>query len=155
MAVKPASRLAWWLSTWLGCGRSPLAPGTVGALAAVPLHFGLELTGRWAHFGAVVALTVLGTWAADRTARDLGDDDPSSVVIDEVAGTLIALFIVGGAGWGALVAAFLLFRLFDIAKPGIIDRAQALRPPGVGIMADDVLAGLFAGALALIGARVF
>jgi phosphatidylglycerophosphatase A len=75
------------------------------------------------------------------------DDDPSSVVIDEVAGVLIALGIAAPAGLTAQLAAFVAFRAFDIVKPGVIDDVQSWKPAGLGIMADDVLAGLSAGAL--------
>ena len=99
------------------------------------------------------AITVLGVWASGRYARDAGDDDPSSAVIDEVSGTLIAVGFVLGAGWPGIVAAVLLFRLFDIWKPGPIDSVQNLHG-GLGVMADDVLAGILAGAVAWLGGWV-
>jgi phosphatidylglycerophosphatase A len=92
-----------------------------------------------------VALTGAGTWAAHRHAQQLGIEDPPSVVIDEVVGTLIALGLVRQRGVAAGLLALALFRALDIWKPGAIDRAQSLRPTGVGIMADDVLAGAIAG----------
>jgi phosphatidylglycerophosphatase A len=136
------------LATWFGCGLSPKAPGTVGSLGAVPLHLALSMLGPVPHIAAVVALTAAGTWAANEIARAEGIEDPQKVVIDEVAGTLIAMGMVSGSSWGIRLLALALFRLLDITKPGPIDSVQRLEPPGVGIMADDVLAGLAAGAMA-------
>jgi phosphatidylglycerophosphatase A len=112
------------------------------------LHIGLRALGPIPHAIGPIAVTVLGVWAAQRVAEASGDDDPSSVVIDEVAGTLIALGLAAPAGVAAQVAAFIAFRVLDIAKPGVIDDVQNWRPAGVGIMADDVLAGLGAGLFA-------
>lgn len=111
----------------------------------MPLHFALRALGPIPHAVTTAALTLVGVWAANRVAADLKDEDPGSVVIDEVVGTLLALGIAWPLGWPGQVAAFALFRLFDIVKPGPIDTVQRWRPPGVGIMADDVLAGISAG----------
>ena len=120
----------------------------MGSLGAVPLHLALSMLGPVPHVAAVVALTAAGTWAANEIARAEGIEDPQKVVIDEVAGTLIAMGMVSGSSWGIRLLALALFRLLDITKPGPIDSVQRLEPPGVGIMADDVLAGLAAGAMA-------
>jgi phosphatidylglycerophosphatase A len=114
----------------------------------------LTQSGPIAYWSTTLVLTLVGTWAAERTAQVLGDDDPSSVVIDEVVGTLLALGIAG-TQISASIAAFVLFRVFDITKPGPVDRVQRMRPPGVGIMADDVLAGIGAGALVRLGVTFF
>ncbi len=139
------ARTARALSTWFGCGLSPVAPGTVGSLGAIPLHLVLCLLPPGAHLAAVIAVSVVGTWAAHQTAKELGEKDPQRVVIDEVAGSLIAMGLVRGHGIVAAAAALALFRLLDITKPGPIRRAEKLEPAGVGIMADDLLAGLIAG----------
>jgi phosphatidylglycerophosphatase A len=120
----------------------------VGSLGAVPLHFALATLGPLPHAAAIVALTVAGTWAADRVAKAEGTEDPQKVVIDEVCGTLIAMGMVSGASIVVRLAALALFRVLDITKPGPIDSVQRLEPPGVGIMADDLLAGVAAGAMA-------
>lgn len=125
-----------------------MAPGTVGSLGAVPLHFALATLGPVPHAAAVLALCAAGTWAANRVAAADGVEDPQHVVIDEVCGTLIAMGMVSGAGLGVRLLALALFRLLDITKPGPIDSVQRLEPPGVGIMADDLLAGVLAGAMA-------
>jgi len=139
------------VATWFGCGYSPVAPGTVGTVGTLPLVYALSRLGPVAYWLGTVAVTLLGVWASGRYARDRGEKDPGSAVIDEVSGTLIAVGFVLGSGWLPIIAAVLLFRLFDIWKPGPIDTAQKL-PGGLGIMADDVLAGLAAGALAYLGA---
>jgi phosphatidylglycerophosphatase A len=136
------------LATWFGCGLAPKAPGTVGSIGAVPLHFALATLGPVPHVAAIVALTALGTWASNELAKAEGVEDPQKVVIDEVCGTLIAMGMVTGSGIGARLLALALFRVFDITKPGPIDSAQRLQPAGVGIMADDILAGLLAGVMA-------
>ena len=114
----------------------------------MPLHIGLCLLGPVPHVAAIVALTVAGTWASNEVARAEGIEDPQKVVIDEVCGTLIAMGMVSKSSWGIRLLALALFRVFDITKPGPIDTVQRLEPPGVGIMADDLLAGVAAGAMA-------
>jgi phosphatidylglycerophosphatase A len=141
------------LSTWFGCGASKLAPGTVGSLGAIPVHLGLRLLPLPVHLAAVVGVTVVGVWASNEMAKAMGVEDPQCVVIDEVAGTLLAMGMVRNSPIGVQILAFGLFRLFDIWKPSVIDTVQHAKPEGVGIMADDVLAGLLAGALSLIVAR--
>lgn len=140
------------VATWFGCGRSPIAPGTVGSIGAVPLHLLLRRLPPALHVGAILGVVAVGLWAADEYASELDEDDPSSAVIDEVAGTLIALGLVRNGGVITQALALLLFRVLDIVKPGPIDSAQSLKPRGLGIMADDLLAGALAGVLArLIG----
>lgn len=149
------------LATGLGSGLLPRAPGTWGSLLTVLLAEGLL-----ARYGAgAVALlaglaTVAGVPAAGRVAALRGRKDPPEVVVDEVAGQALALLLLhlvlpAGASpslrWGLVAAAFALFRLLDVAKPGPIDRVQSL-PGGWGVMADDLLAGLGAGILAALAA---
>jgi phosphatidylglycerophosphatase A len=149
--VTPLDRFAFVVGTWFGCGQSPKAPGTVGSIGAVPLHLLLVRLPLGYHAGIIAALTVLGTWAAQRISDQLGQEDPQRVVIDEVAGVLIAMACVRTAAPLAAVAAFVLFRFFDITKLGPIRAAEHARPAGVGIMADDLVAGAFAGVLARLG----
>jgi phosphatidylglycerophosphatase A len=139
------SRTAYWLATWLGCGRVPHAPGTAGSLAALPLGaLLLWQGGPLLLMAGALAVLVAGFWASARYVEATGEDDPGPVVIDEVAGQLIALVPVGLSPLGFLVA-FVLFRVLDIAKPwpaGWIDREL---PGAPGIMLDDVVAGVYAG----------
>lgn len=138
-------RLARILATWFGCGRSPIAPGTVGTLGAIPLHLVLRAAGPIPYGLAVTAVSVAGIWAAHQEAERLGEKDPQTVVIDEVAGVLIALWLANRGGLKAEALAVLLFRVLDITKPGPIESLEHLEPRGLGIMADDLLAGLVAG----------
>ncbi|HEU5077466.1 MAG TPA: phosphatidylglycerophosphatase A [Polyangiaceae bacterium] len=141
------------IATWFGCGNAPIAPGTVGCLGTLPLHFALKAMGPHVYFVAAVASVAAGVWAAQRSAVALGEKDPQSVVIDEVAGTLISMGLCQGRSLKTQFLALALFRVLDIVKPGIIDTAQRLKPQGVGIMADDVLAGIVAGVLARLVSR--
>ena len=141
------------LSTWFGCGASKLAPGTMGSFGAIPVHLGLRLLPAPIHLAAVVGITAIGVWSSNEMAKAMGVEDPQCVVIDEVAGTLIAMGMVRNSSIGVQLLGLGLFRLFDIWKPGVIDTIQNAKPEGVGIMADDVLAGLLAGVVSLVVAR--
>lgn len=132
------------ISTW-GVGYLPLMPGTFGSLVGVGLFL---LLGSWPlQVVAIVAITWSGIWAASRTERILRLKDPGKVVVDEVAGQMIAmlpltLFASPLPKLGIIVS-FTLFRLFDIFKPYPARRFEKLRS-GFGIMADDLMAGLYA-----------
>jgi len=149
--MKLSDRAAFVFGTWFGCGESKVAPGTVGSIGAVPLHFLLTRLPLVWHWAAVVAVSLLGIWASDRVARVLDVKDPQRVVIDEVAGTLIAMGMVRDLGLWTGVVALAAFRLLDITKPGPIGRAERAKPPGLGIMLDDLVAGALAGAVTRLG----
>ncbi len=145
--------LALALATW-GVGFIPGAPGTYGSAVGVGLYLLVESALARASALAparvtfllllIAAITFAGVWAATRVEKLLGRKDPGVVVADEVAGQLIAfLFVPINAGWWAVVAGFVLFRLFDIWKPYPIRRLETLES-GLGVMADDVLAGVYA-----------
>lgn len=142
------------LATWFGCGASKLAPGTVGSLGTIPLHLALRLLPWPVHAAAIIGVTAAGVWSANEMSKAMGVEDPQCVVIDEVAGTLIAMGMVRHGSIGVQALALVLFRLFDIWKPGVIDTVQNAKPEGVGIMADDVLAGLLAGVISVVAARL-
>ncbi len=139
-----------WIARWFGCGLFPYGLGTIGALGAIPVQIVLMRLPAAIHYAAVALITVIGVWASGKAAEVLATDDPQQVVVDEVAGTLIAMAFVRGHSVWSLVVAFIAFRLLDIYKPGPIDTVQRLRPEGLAIMADDILAGLGAGLLALL-----
>ena len=125
-------------------GRLPGAPGTYGSLATLPLAYlwaSLVNENHLLTLALILLITVLGTLASAIVSRELGVEDPSEIIIDEVAGQWMAVLALP-FHWGYWLAAFLLFRIFDIWKPWIIDRSQHL-PGGLGIMMDDILAGLF------------
>jgi phosphatidylglycerophosphatase A len=151
-----ASSTARAIATWFGCGYSPKAPGTVGSLAALAIAFALHRYGAFApwHFLALAVLIFAPfVWASGRTALDLHLKDPQIVVADEVIGQWIALAGARQLNWKSWLAAFVLFRLFDIWKPVPVRQLERL-PGGIGIGADDVMAGIYA-ALVLFLAGCF
>jgi len=143
--------LARLFATWFGCGYAKRAPGTVGTLGALPLVYGLHTLGLVPYWIGTFLVTAIGVWASTRASIELGEEDPQSVVIDEVSGVMIAIGIGSGLAFrsslASAAAAVVFFRVFDIWKPGPIDSVQSL-PRGWGIMADDVLAGVAAGMIA-------
>jgi len=133
-------RLWWLLATWFGCGRAKVAPGTVGTLGTLPLYFLVAELGPWAVFAAAVVLTALGILSADRVAKLSGRSDPQFVVIDEVAGVMLALAAAPHSPAGVALAV-ILFRVFDIWKPWPVRAVERRLPGGWGIVLDDVVAG--------------
>lgn len=130
------------------------APGTWGSLAALPLAWiVLVLGGFWLLAVGIIVLFFIGIWATAEVTRGREDHDPSEVVVDELVGQWIALLPVAigathagvpfTALWPGWIAAFILFRLFDIFKPGPIGWADR-RNDALGVMLDDVIAGIFA-----------
>jgi phosphatidylglycerophosphatase A len=134
------------LAFGLGSGAAPKAPGTVGTLAAVPLYLLLEPLPPIGYLTVVAVLFLFGVWLCDRTSSDLGVHDHPGIVWDEWVGLLVTLWLVP-PGWLWLFAGFLLFRLFDIWKPWPIGWLDRKVEGGLGIMLDDLLAGLFGFAL--------
>jgi phosphatidylglycerophosphatase A len=137
------------ISFGLGSGLSPWAPGTMGTAAALPLVWYLAQLGLEWYIVLTVVICIIGVWTAGLTARALGAHDHGAIVIDEVAGILITMVGVEPSAL-TLAAGFGLFRLFDIAKPWPIRVVDRKAGGGIGIMADDVLAGV-AAALCLHG----
>ena len=136
------------IATWFGADLIRGAPGTWGSLAALPCAAGLHLLGGpWLLAGATGLVALAGVWASGRYAAALASGDPGAVVVDEVAGQWLALLPLPLDLWW-YAAAFALFRLFDIAKPWPIGWLDRNLQGGRGIMADDLAAGLVAGALA-------
>jgi phosphatidylglycerophosphatase A len=128
----------------------PRAPGTAGTIGTLPLYLLIAPGGVVAVAAAAVVVTLVGVWAAGRVAHKLGAEDPQIVCIDESAGVLVAL-LPAPRTWPAVVAAVVLFRVFDVWKPWPARAAERL-PAGWGIVADDVVAGAYAAAL-IAGAR--
>jgi phosphatidylglycerophosphatase A len=142
---------AHWLALGFGSGLSPRAPGTIGTLWA---WIGFVVLDPWvAPFGwgwVIAGGVLLGVWACTVTARRLGVADPGAIVWDEVVAFWLVLWLVTPAGWWVQLAAFVLFRVFDAAKPGPVgwaDRRWKLQPgqaigwrQGVGILFDDLVA---------------
>lgn len=169
----------------VGVGFIPLAPGTWGSAVGVAAYLGLSACIRfvlshfvgsseavWPLFGTsnlgvvammwavvyilLLSLILLGVWGADRSIPLLGNTDPPEAVIDEVMGQLVTfLFVPIGVSWWFILFGFLLFRLFDIWKPYPVDEFENLQG-GLGVCADDLFAGVYAGVcLSLIYAVSF
>lgn len=160
-----AAPAAAFLATGFGSGLSPVAPGTAGSLVGLAVAWLLS-----SHAGILgspvgllmsgLAVGLLGVAVSGPVCRALSSEDPGCIVIDEVAGQMIAcaaiplvpgLGLAGSHSW-AWLSAFLLFRVFDVVKPLGIRRIQAL-PGGWGVVADDVLAGLYAAAVLIVLGR--
>ncbi len=131
------------LSLGFGSGLAPKAPGTFGTLAALPLWFALQYLPASSYIAVVVAAFALGVYLCGETAKALGVHDHGGIVWDEFVGLWIALFLLP-PGWPWLLLGFALFRLFDIWKPWPIRVLDARVHGGLGIMIDDVLAGIYA-----------
>jgi phosphatidylglycerophosphatase A len=130
------------LATGCGIGYAPVASGTWGSLPGLAAAWALDRwAGGWAVAAGAALVALFGIWAAGRAAEFLGAKDPRQVVVDEIAGQLVTLAFLPAAP-GVLVAGFFLFRALDVWKPWPANRLEAL-PGGSGIMADDLMAGLY------------
>lgn len=134
------------LAFGFGSGLAKKAPGTFGTLAAVPVYWLFAQTGAAVYSVLTLAVIISGVWICDQAAAKLGEHDFGGIVWDEIAGFLITMALVPFS-WQALIAGFMLFRLFDITKPWPIRWADRRVQGGFGIMLDDVLAGVIAGLL--------
>jgi phosphatidylglycerophosphatase A len=156
MNKTPAERAAVLIATWFGCGYFPVGPGTAGSAAALVIGILVVRGSGMPAWGfALLTAAALGPaiWAAGVTARVVGRKDPGLVVVDEVVGQWMTLAGATTLNWKAYTSAFVLFRLFDIWKPWPVRNLEAL-PSGTGIVADDVMAGVY-GALVLYVAGCF
>ena len=134
---------AHFLALGFGSGLAPKAPGTFGTLAAFPL-FGLMLgLPAWGYWAVVVVMLAAGPWICGRAGRALGVHDHGGIVWDEIAAFLMVLGFAP-LTWPGVLAAFALFRLFDIWKPFPIGWLDARVHGGFGVMLDDVLAAVYA-----------
>ncbi|MFK8015556.1 MAG: phosphatidylglycerophosphatase A [Gammaproteobacteria bacterium] len=139
------------LAFGFGSGLSPKAPGTAGTVVAVPLVMAAVLAGKIGFVVITLLLCVIGVWLCGEAARRIDVHDHPGIVWDEFAG-LFVTFLWFPPGPAELLLGFVLFRLFDIWKPWPIREMDHSIPGGLGIMLDDVIAGVFA-ALALAVAR--
>ena len=159
--MKPTDYLALAISTF-GVGYLPLMPGTWGSLVAVGIFLGFTQLVKGNALVAlvlvsIVVVTFVGIWAASRTEALSGRKDPGKIVVDEVAGQLISLFpLTLFVDWSivAVIISFILFRFFDIVKPYPARRLEALKG-GLGVMCDDLIAGVYAAAITCVIVAVF
>ena len=131
------------LAFGLGSGLAPWAPGTAGTVVAVLLYLLLPDMAWPLYLLFILIAFALGIWLCDRTSKDLGVHDHGGIVWDEFVGYWITMFMAP-AGWTWIIGGFLLFRLLDILKPWPIKWADTNVKGGLGIMLDDVIAGIMA-----------
>ncbi|MCA1799290.1 MAG: phosphatidylglycerophosphatase A [Xanthomonadaceae bacterium] len=137
-----------------GSGLAPRAPGTAGTLLAAVLWVGMFAALPWVAQGLVAVVAgVFGVWLCDRAVVRLGVDDHPAIVWDEFAGVWLALWLAG-PGWLAVILAVVAFRVLDIAKPWPVGAAERRWNGGLGVMADDLVAGVLAGAFAALTATL-
>ena len=145
------NKLGWFIGTGFGSGLSPFAPGTAGSLVALVIYYFLPFpSDSIVFYSMIVVGSLLGVWATGTLASE-ADEDPSKAVWDEFVGLWVTcLLIPKELGW--LTAAFVCFRTLDVLKPWPARRLESLQG-GLGIMADDLMVGIY-GAILLNAARL-
>jgi len=134
------------LAFGFGSGLAKKMPGTLGTVAAIPVYLLLVQANIWLYSILTIAVCIVGIYICDDAAKQLGEHDFGGIVWDEVAGYLVTMWFVPFS-WTAVVVGFVLFRFFDILKPWPIKWVDRKVEGGLGIMLDDVLAGLISAAL--------
>jgi phosphatidylglycerophosphatase A len=129
------------IATVGGVGWFPIAPGTAGSAVGVGIYLVTRTWSAPAQVALLIGITLVGLWAAGVAETELKKEDPGPVVIDEVAGQLVTLLLTG-VGWRGAIVGFFLFRVLDIIKPFPARRLERLHG-GLGIMADDLMAGAY------------
>jgi len=137
------SKIWLFIAQGFGSGRSPWAPGTFGTLVAIPIYLLMAHLPLDYYLLLTAAFTGFGFWVCDVASKQLGEHDHPSIVWDEIVGFLWTMVLVPST-WLWILAAFLLFRLFDIWKPWPISWADRTIKGGTGVMVDDLIAALFA-----------
>ena len=136
------------LAFGFGSGLAPRAPGTFGTLVAVPIVLGVMQFGFAVHLAFAIVAAVAGIWLCGESARRLGVHDHPGIVWDEITGYTVTM-LATPPDWYWLAGGFVLFRFFDIVKPWPIREADHSLSGGLGIMLDDIIAGIFAAAILL------
>ncbi len=131
------------LAFGFGSGLAPKAPGTFGTLVAIPFFLLLCKLPLLYYFLFILLAVIAGIYFCGKTAKHFGVHDHSGIVWDEMVGFWVTMFAIP-VSWGSIIAGFLLFRLFDIWKPYPIRQLDQRVTGGIGIMLDDIVAGLFA-----------
>ena len=143
---------AGFLAFGFGAGLSRFAPGTVGTAVAAPFAWGLKLLPQPAFWVVLLAAFLVGVWLCGRSSEQLGRHDPGGIVWDEMVGYWLTVAFLP-LHWAWFLAAFVLFRIFDILKPWPIRWIERRLGGGLGIMADDILAAVYAMALLFLVQR--
>jgi phosphatidylglycerophosphatase A len=134
------------LATGFGFGLAPFAPGTFGTLVAIPIFWFLQMKGPITYMLMTLLFTIFACAIAELAGPLLGETDSPNIVIDEIVGFLITMTWLPRT-WQALLSGFILFRILDIIKPGPIRYVEKKIKGGIGVVADDVLAGIIANIL--------
>jgi phosphatidylglycerophosphatase A len=134
-------------------GRAPMAPGTAGTAVGVLVYLWMRRLSPEAYVLFCILIVLIGTWISGRAEELLGKKDHPSIVIDEIAGYLVSVAMLPET-WSFITAAFVLFRIFDIMKPYPLKRLQNLHG-GVGVMLDDIGAGVYTNVVLRIVNEVF
>lgn len=149
--IEPAERR--WNNHWIhflafgfGSGAAPKAPGTLGTVAAIPVYLLLAQLPMWGYLATIVIAFAVGVYLCEQTSKDMGVHDHGGIVWDEFVGFWIAMIALP-FHWAWILAGFILFRFFDIIKPFPIGWFDKRVHGGLGIMIDDVIAGIFAFAI--------
>ena len=143
-AVSENKRAPWWatlVATSCGAGFMPVAPGHTGTATAVALAWALSRVGAWCFGLGLFVVVAVGTLAAEVWGQATGVPDDQRIVVDEVAGYLVTVMLVPRT-WANLLVGFVVFRTLDVWKPGPIRRVDEHVGGGVGVMADDLVAGV-------------
>lgn len=141
--VRLADKVALVLAIWFGVGLLPGMPGTFGTLGALPLYFVIVALGTGHKIMSIVIIVGGAIWSSWRAQCVLARGDAREIVIDEVAGFLLATVFFPFT-WLALIAGFCLFRFFDVLKPPPIKKIERITRCGLGIVLDDLVAGVYA-----------
>ncbi len=144
--VPPIPKSVWrnplhFIAFGFGTGALPIAPGTFGTLVAIPIYLLLHLLTLQFYLGVTLLIMLASMWICERVSNDIGVRDHQGMCLDEIAGFLFAMIGVP-FGWGWIAAAFILFRIFDIVKPWPINWLDQNIHGGVGMILDDVAAGI-------------
>ena len=131
------------LAFGFGSGLAPVAPGTIGTVAAIPIYLLLNTFSQFTYFAAVVIISLLSVLIAGKSAQLLQVHDHGGIVIDEICGYLLTM-LLAPPGWWWVITGFILFRFFDIVKPWPIHYLDQHLKGGLGIVVDDLMAGIYA-----------
>jgi len=140
---RPMRRFVILCATWWGTGFSPIASGTVGTLAAIPLYLLLVRLPVLYYLLLLIPLTIFSCWVSGRAETIFNEQDSGKIVIDEVVGYLVTMAGVP-LSWGSVILGFFLFRFFDVVKVPPANIIDLHMKNGCGVVLDDVVAGLYA-----------
>lgn len=149
-----------WKNPWhfiafgFGTGALPIAPGTFGTLIAIPFYLFLATFSHTTYIILTIAITIFSIWLCNKVSEEIKVEDHQGMCLDEIVGYLVTM-IAAPYGWGWMLTGFLLFRFFDIVKPWPIRQIDNGVKGGLGVILDDVLAGIYSLLIIQILARIF